>query len=432
VGNRGTLTGRVAGEKRTIHVIDVLRDAEYTYHEAQRLGGFRAMLAVPLMSGDELLGVMSFWRTEPVPFSAEHIAIVETFASQAALAIENVRLLSKTKEALDQQTATADVLKTISRSAFDLQAVFNVVVESATKLCRGDWGYLFRRDGDVFKLIASHGGTPELLAYERSHPTAITDRTLIGRVALSREVVHIPDLFQDRNYDWPTNREHGVHTILGVPIFRDDEVVGAIGVARNERRPFSDAEIRLVQTFADQATIAIENVRLFNETRESLEQQTALSEVLKTISRSAFDMDSVLQTIVERAAALGGADTATITRRDGDDAIVLAQFGPAVPAMFGRGTRIPVNEGSMIGRALLTGERQYVVDASEHPDLPQDGPRTRLAIPFLRDGKATGVLGVSHLLPQPFSDRELHMLETIADQAANAIENVRLFNETRE
>jgi GAF domain-containing protein len=601
VGDRGKLTGRVAIDRRSIHLTDVLQDPEYTYHEAQRLGGFRAMLGVPLMSGDELLGVMSFWRTDPVPFSDAQIAVVETFArqaavaiqnvrlfnetrealerqtalgdilsaisasptetqpvfdaiarnaarycvaedafialvhgsklrleahhgplrlygehfewqldrstvtgrsvvdgtvvhvedlpadedfplgqvqarelgyrtvlaapllregrpigtlclrrlqvrpfaprqvellrafaAQAAIAIENVRLFNETKEALDQQTATGDVLKTISRSVFDLQAVFDVVVENATKLCRGDWGYLFRKEGDVFQLIASHGGTAALVEYERSHPTTITDHTLIGRVALRRGVVHIPDLFEDPDYDWPMNREHGVHTVLGVPILRDEEVIGAIGVARNERRPFSDADIRLVQTFADQATIAMENVRLFNETKESLGQQTALSDVLKTISRSAFDLDSVLQTIVERAAALVDAETASITRRDGDEAVVLAVFGPRLRDVIAQGGRIPVSDSTLTGRALLTGKRQYVADATQEPDLPQEGPRTRLIIPFLRDGRAIGTLGVSHTLPKPFDDREMQMLETFADQAAIAMENVRLFNETKE
>ena len=343
-----------------------------------------------------------------------------------------IRRRRETAEALDQQTAVADVLQSMSRSAFDLQAVFDVVVENATKLCRGDWGYLFRKEGEVFQLVASHGGTPALLEYERSHPTAITDRTLIGRVALRRGVVHIPDLFEDPDYDWPSNREYGVHTVLGVPIFRDDEVIGVIGVARSERRPFSDADIRLVQTFADQATIAMENVRLFNETKESLDQQTALSDVLRTISRSAFDLDAVLQTIVERAAALGGADAVTIFRRDGEEGVQLAQFGPIVPESLKVGSRIPIDERTNVGRALLTGQRQYVADAALHPELPQDGPRTRLAIPFLRDGKSTGVLGVVNIRQRPFGDRELQMLETFADQAAIAIENVRLFNETKE
>ena len=334
--------------------------------------------------------------------------------------------------AREQQAAISAVLGVMSQSGFDLQSVFDVVVENATKLCRGDWGYLFRKQGDVFQLIASHGGTPALLEYERSHPTAITDRTLIGRVAMRRSVVHIPDLFEDANYEWPSNREHGVHTVLGVPIFHGDEVVGAIGVARNERRPFSDADIRLVQTFADQATIAMENVRLLNEAKESLKQQTALSDVLRTISRSAFDLDAVLQTIVARAAALGGADAVTIFRRDGEVGLLLAQFGPSVPAALKVGSRLPIDERTNVGRALLTGQRQYVADAALHPELPQDGPRTRLAIPFLRDGKATGVLGVVNIRRRPFDDRELQMLETFADQAAIAIENVRLFNETKE
>ncbi len=429
---RRFLVGRVALEGQPVQIPDVLADPDYGWHEGQKVGGFRTMMGVPLFRDGEVAGVLGVFRNEVKPFTTEQIELLRIFADQAAIAIENVRLFNETKEALEQQTATADVLKTISRSAFDLQAVFNVVVENATKLCRGDWGYLFRKEGEVFQLIASHGGTPALLEYERSHPTAITDRTLIGRVALRRAVVHIPDTFEDPDYDWPSNREHGVHTVLGVPILRDDEVIGAIGVARNERRPFSDADIRLVQTFADQATIAMENVRLFSETKESLGQQTALSDVLRTISRSAFDLDAVLQTIVERATVLGGSETSSIFGRDGDEAVVLAQFGPVLPPGMGRGTRIPVTDTTIVGRALLTGQRQYVADATLDPALPQDGPRTRLSIPLLRDGKAIGVLGVSHQELRPFSDREMQMLETFADQAAIAIENVRLFNETRE
>jgi GAF domain-containing protein len=420
---------------RTIHVRDMQTDTSEDFRSAREIAlkyGIRTVLATPMLHDGKAIGSITLRRTEVRPFTDEQIELVRTFADQAAIAIENVRLFNETRDALDQQTATADVLKTISRSAFDLQAVFDVVVENATKLCRGEWGYLFRKEGDVFRLIATHGGTPPLIEYERAHPTVISDRTLIGRVALRRDVVHIPDLFEDPDYDWPANLEHGVHTVLGVPIFRDDEVVGAIGVARNERSPFSDADIRLVQTFADQATIAMENVRLFNETKESLGQQTALSEVLRTISRSAFDLDTVLQTIVERAAALVGAEAAAITRRDGDEAVVLAQFGSMLPASQRPGTRIPVVERTAVGRAILTRKRQYIADAAEDPDLTQSGPRTRLVIPFLRDGTAIGTLGVTHNLPKPFGDRELQMLETFADQAAIAIENVRLFNETKE
>jgi len=503
-----------------------------------------------------------------------------------------IRRRRETAEALEQQTAVGEVLKTISRSAFELQAVFDVVVENATKLCRGDWGYLFRRESDVFRIVSSFGGTAELIEYERTHPTPLSRNTLIGRVALDRTVVHLPDLFEDPTYDWPSNRAAGVHTVLGVPIFKDDEVVGAIGVARNEKRPFSDAEIRLVRTFADQAAIAMENVRLFNETKEALEQQTAtadvldvisrsafeiepvfqaivdraarllspppwaillqrdgadlivralfpvgnrsheiglritpdrttgfgrafldgtvahiadpasdpetqrlngsrlgvpivrdgavigviglaregvhpfsdseirlvqtfaaqaaiaienvrlfnetkaalaqqtaLSDVLNTISRSAFDLDAVLQTIVDRAAALCDADGALINRRVGDSAVSMAAFGDvAAPP----GTAIPIDGRTLVGRAMLTGQRQYVEDAREHPDLPQDGPNTRLIIPFVRDGVSVGSLSVTRRVARPFADGELRLFDVFADQAAIAIENVRLFNETKE
>jgi GAF domain-containing protein/anti-sigma regulatory factor (Ser/Thr protein kinase) len=428
---KGSLTGRVLLARKTVQIEDMTTDPDYDPFSAPTMNP-QTMLGVPIMRNGEVDGLIIVRRYHVALFDAREIEILEAFSQQAAIAIENVRLFNETKAALQQQTAVADVLQSMSRSAFDLQAVFDVVVENATKLCRGDWGYLFRRDGDVFQLVASKGGAPALVEYERSHPTTITDRTLIGRVAQRRGVVHIPDLFEDPDYVWPINLEHGVHTILGVPILRDDEVIGAIGVARNERRPFSDADIRLVQTFADQATIAMENVRLFNETKESLDQQTALGDVLKTISRSAFDLDSVLRTIVERAAALGGADATFIFRREDDHAVVLAQFGAMTPDSLKVGTAFPVDEQTNVGRALITGRRQYVADATLHPDLPQDGPRTRLAIPFLRDGRTTGVLGVVNILPKPFSDRELQMLETFADQAAIAIENVRLFNETKE
>ena len=343
-----------------------------------------------------------------------------------------IRQRRATTEALEQQTATAEVLKTISRSAFDLQSVFDVVVENALSLCRGDFSYLYRRDGDVFRIVASRGGNAELLAYEQANPTPITHRTLIGRVALTKAVVHIPDQFEDPEYDWPSNREHGVHTLLGVPAMRDDEVVAVIGVARNERDPFSAEEMRLVEIFADQAAIAIENVRLFNETKEALAQQTALSEVLNTISRSAFDLDSVLQTIVERATTLCDADGAAIHRRDGDVSIVAAQHGDVMTGLRPVGASGKISDETVAGRAMLTGERQYIPDVRKEPTLSQDGPQTRLCIPFVRDGRTIGALGVVRAIARPYSNAELRLFEVFADQAAIAIENVRLFNETKE
>jgi len=337
-------------------------------------------------------------------------------------------------EALAYSAALAEVLTAISRTPPDLDAVFKTIVDNSVRLCHADNASFLRAEGNLYREVAYAGRFADPEAHRRFVSEQRFEPAQISRLAYERRTVQIEDFRNEPNYEPKRAAEAGIgaRTMLSVPVLGADSLPGVIVVRRSEVRLFDAGEIAILETFAQQAAIAIENVRLFNETKESLSQQTALSDVLKTISRSAFDLDSVLQTIVERAAALGGADTATITRRDGDEAVVLAQFGPALPASFGRGTRIPVNEGTMIGRALLTGQRQYVVDAAEHPELPQDGPRTRLGIPFLRDGKAIGVLGVSHLLPQPFSDRELQMLETFADQAAIAIENVRLFNETKE
>src|SRR5688572_15053448 len=190
---------------------------------APEVGWSVLVVDTPAAGGGDLEAALGQQRALRIGLSAVLILGALLVGGATSTAIRRRR---ETAEALEQQTATADVLKTISRSAFDLQAVFDVVVENATKLCRGEWGYLFRREGDVFRLIATHGGTPALIEYERAHPTVISDRTLLGRVALRRGVVHIPDLFDDPDYDWPSNRDHGVHTVLGVPIFRADEVVG--------------------------------------------------------------------------------------------------------------------------------------------------------------------------------------------------------------
>ena len=289
--NRESVLGRAVVDRRTIHIEDAaqLDPAEYrvTAHLQQRWG-HRTALSVPLILHGVAIGGIAIRRTEVQPFTPKQIELLQTFADQAVIAVENVRLFNETKEALHQQTATAQVLKTISRSAFDLQSVFNVVVENATDLCRAEWGYLFRRDGDLFHLVATSGGVKELVDYEWTHPTAITRSTLVGRTAIERRPVHIPDLFIDQEYEWPPNREHGVHTVLGVPIFKDSEVVGVIGVARMEVSPFSDEEIRLIETFADQAAIAIENVRLFDEIQQKSRQLEVASrhksEFLATMS----------------------------------------------------------------------------------------------------------------------------------------------------
>ncbi|HJW50198.1 MAG TPA: GAF domain-containing protein, partial [Candidatus Limnocylindria bacterium] len=341
--------------------------------------------------------------------------------------------------ALERQTAVSEVLKIISRSPIQLDAVFEAVIASAVQLCRADNGGIVRIDNGRTHVAAhwgSHHDATAINDYWATHNITADRSTLTGRVLLERRSVAIADVHTEPGYvvrDVPGRDPRPDHSMLGVPLLREGEVVGVMVLRRREVKPFTSAEVAVAETFASQAVIAIENVRLFNETKESLDQQTALSDVLRTISRSAFDLDAVLQTIVERAVALvGGAESAAITRREGDEAIVLAGFGSVLQTLMAHGGRTPVSDKSLIGRALLTGKRQYIADATLDPSLPQDGPRTRLVIPFLRDGRAIGTLGVSHTLPRPFSDREMQMLETFADQAAIAIENVRLFNQTKE
>jgi signal transduction histidine kinase len=435
--DRGSLVGRCIVDQRTILIADAaqLDPAEFPVSAGlQKRWGYRTSLSVPLIRDGKSIGGIAIRRMEVDPFTPRQIELLETFAQQAVIAIENVRLFNETRDALEQQTATAEVLKTINRSAFDLQSIFDVVVQNAHSLCRGNWAYLFRRAGDEFRLVATSGGIPELITYEREHPTPISDRTLVGRVALRRAPVHLPDMQTDPDYDWPINREFGVHSAVGLPILRGDEVVGVIGVARMAVNPFTDDEIRLVATFADQAAIAIENVRLFNETKESLEQQTAIADILRVISASPTDIQPVLDAIAESATRFAAAeDAAVLLTRDGR-LVPVAHHGP-IPMPLA----VPVDRGSVSGRATVEGRTIHAADVTADDEYPtskeaglQDGQKTVLAVPLLRAGEALGVIVMRRREARPFSERQIELAQTFANQAAIALENVRLFNETKE
>jgi signal transduction histidine kinase len=268
---RGTAVGRAVVEARTVHITDVLADPEYQWLENQKLVGYRTLLAVPIRRGSDILGVIAFSRHAVLPFSERDVALVETFADQAAIALEQVRLFNDTKEALEQQTATSDILKVISRSTAELQPVFDSVVEYANRLCAGDYAFIYLAEGGRFRHVAAFGGSSGLLELDRRELRGPGRESLVGRIALEGRVVQIPDVLEDPEYGLLTEqRAGGFRTLLGVPMKRGDgALVGAIGVARNEVRPFTLREIQLVETFADQAAIAIENVRLFNEIRST-------------------------------------------------------------------------------------------------------------------------------------------------------------------
>jgi signal transduction histidine kinase len=280
VPGRGTLTGRTALEGRTIHIPDVLADPEYTWSESQKFGAFRTWLGVPLLREGVPIGVLALSRSTVRPFSEKQIELVTTFADQALIAIENARLLNELRESLQQQTATADVLKTISRSIFDLKSVLQTLVESAARLCEAEKASITRQIDGVFFRAEFYGFSAEFMEYARSHPVEPEEGSVHGRVLLEKRTIHIPDVLVDPSYTWAevVKKSGGYRTIVGVPLLRQEVPIGILTLARSEVRPFNEKQIELLTTFADQAVIAIENVRLFEEIQDKSRQLAEASQ----------------------------------------------------------------------------------------------------------------------------------------------------------
>src|SRR5262252_5631448 len=283
--------------------------------------GNRAITIMPMMRRNEAIGLLTVVRRTPGTLSDKQLSLLRTFAAQAVIAIENTRLLNELKQSLEQQTATADVLKVISRSTFDLKVVLNTLVESATRVCEADFGNIARpQDGDTFFVEASYGMSPEFMADIAATHIRAGRGTVIGRALLERKTIHIVDAHADPEYELiGARKREGLRPLLGVPLMREGVPIGVFGLGRRSVRPFTDKQIELVTTFADQAVIAIENARLLNELRESLEQQTATSEVLKVISSSPGELESVFQAMLENATRICQARFGTLYLRDGDD-----------------------------------------------------------------------------------------------------------------
>jgi GAF domain-containing protein len=322
----GSVIGRTALSRSTVHILDAQTDPDYQLREALRLGDYHTMLGVPLLREGNVVGVFGLSRTRVRPFTGKQIELVTTFADQAVIAIENARLLNELRqrtndltETLEQQTATSNVLDVISRSAFDLQAVFETVAESSVKLCGADRAFIFRFDNGVLRMAVAYNAPQQLKDFVSQNPIPLGRNSSSGRAALERKTVHIPDVLADPEYTYRGKDIEALRTVIAVPILKGEDLLGVINIYHlDEVRRFTEKQIALIETFADQAAIAIENVRLLDELRQSLEQQTATADMLKLISRSTFDLKSVLNTLVESAARLCAADITTIAReKDG-------------------------------------------------------------------------------------------------------------------
>jgi GAF domain-containing protein/nitrogen-specific signal transduction histidine kinase len=446
----GTGPARLLEGERVIHVLDLANTHEYRSGERNRraivdLGGARTLVNVSLRKDDTLLGFIMFYRQEVRPFTEKEIALLQNFAAQAVIAMENARLITETREALEQQTATAEVLQVINSSPGDLQPVFEAILEKAHALCGVAHGGLVLREGETFRAVATHSYSGRFAEQLRQGYRG-ADNPLTRALLDGERFVHIPDLAQ---VDHPMIRASvenaGVRTGLYVPLRKDDVLLGMISSCRREVRPFSEKEIALVENFAAQAVIAIENARLLGELRErtgdleeSLEYQTATSDVLKVISQSTFDLQPVFDTIVETATRLCSGDMAGLVTRDGELYRVAADYAvsPEWAALTRARTWKPGPE-NVVSRTLLERRVVHAADIAAQPGHDSEAvtvgkARTVLGVPLLREGEPIGVMALARQRVEPFTERQIELVRTFADQAVIAIENTRLITETRE
>ncbi len=349
-------------------------------------------------------------------------------------------------ELVQQQTATADVLKAMSNSAFDLSAVFDAVVESSAKLCNSDRANIFRLDGEVLRIAATFDVPQQVREWLEQHPIRPGRHSGTARAALERRTIHILDVLTDPDYSYGAKALEPYRTILGVPILKGDDLLGVILLYQMEVRPFTDKQIALVETFANQSAIAIENARLFEEVQaktadltESLQQQTATADVLKVISRSAFDLHSVFDTLARSAADLCAANLCGLHIREGDFLVCRGYAGASKEQQeFVRQARIPVNDPNYaMTRALASGEIANIADFDNASGTTRTfqkilGFKALLMVPLMREGQGIGVFVLGRDSVGEFSQRHIELVQTFADQAVIAIENARLFNETKE
>jgi len=438
-----TPSGRGIRERRVLHFPDALDGEDVpkgVRQVARQVGNFSIAFA-PMLWEERGIGSLLVVRMPVRPFDDKELALLKTFADQATIAIQNARLFHETTEALQQQTAIAGVLKVINQSTFDLQRVLKIVVEDASRLCDASQGFVFRPEGNVFRLAVAHGATAEFEAHIAGIPIRPERGFLVGRVVLERQPVQILDALADPDYQRAeSQRLGGYRTMLGVPMLRGDDVVGVIVVWRLEVRAFTDRQIELVTTFADQAAIAIENARLFSETREALAQQRAAAEVLSVISSSVANTQPVFDRILASCGRLFGGLDMGINLVGEDGAVHLGAYAGPNRASFETVFPLPLSHASGSGSAILERRVMHYPDVEGGPDVPEYvkrscrliGIRSLIFAPMLWEGRGIGAIFVGRHVVQPFSEKDIALLRTFADQAVIAIQNARLFNETRQ
>jgi two-component system, NtrC family, sensor kinase len=458
---RNTL-GRMLETRQPVHVADITLERAYLERELTRVNtvekaGARTLLAVPMLQRNEVIGGIIIFRKEVDPFTDKQIELVKNFAAQAVIAIENARLLNELRQrtddltdALEQQTATSEVLGVISRSKFELQPILQSMVDTAARLCRADAAVIFRLEDGLYRFAAGYSLDPAYLDIERRTPIAPEPGTIVGRAAMNRQVARIDDAWTDPVYEKKEQAKigEGVRSMMGVPLMREGEAIGVIGLARSRVEPFTERDVDLVATFADQAVIAIENVRLFEaeqqrrrELSESLEQQTATSEVLRIISSSPGELQPVFDAMLEHAVRICDANYGNIYSRDTDTFRLVAAY--KTPQAFteyrmrnpmtGSGAHWAdpmLRSKTRVHISDLTLERGFIeCDPSFVAAVELGGARSALAVPMLKEGEIIGAFALARQEVRPFTDKQIELVQNFAAQAVIAIENARLLTE---